>query len=245
MVQIVHHNVINKNPKDTYSHTIIDSASGCENLTQSILYLKNKPIILNKSTKSQKIGYVLNGKISLTIKNNISSKELILSKGFAFLIPEKIECEVANIAFDHSTLLIIKSPQTESHKLKKAKVEKQSEIVPHVDKKKQTNLPAGEDRYFKLLIDPEYGSKYVTQFLGFIKKIKAPFHEHTYEEVIFIIKGEGIIHYGEKQEKIKEGTSIYLPPGTMHRLENKHDTNELELLGVFCPAGSPADKNER
>ena len=106
-------------------------------------------------------------------------------------------------------------------------------------------MPAGKDRYFKLLIDPKFGSKYVTQFLGYIKKVKAPFHEHTYEEVIYIIKGEGIVHYDDKQTTIKEGNSVYLPPGTMHRLENKNPKLELELLGVFCPAGSPADKKEK
>jgi hypothetical protein len=31
----------------------------------------------------------------------------------------------------------------------------------------------------------------------------------------------------------------------MHRLENKNPKLELELLGVFCPAGSPADKKEK
>ena len=64
-------------------------------------------------------------------------------------------------------------------------------------------------------------------------------------EVIYIIKGEGIVHYDDKQTTIKEGNSVYLPPGTMHRLENKNPKLELELLGVFCPAGSPADKKEK
>ena len=53
-----------------------------------------------------------------------------------------------------------------------------------------------------------------------------------------------MIHYNNKIEEIKEGSSIYLSPGTIHRLENKNSKVELELLGVFCPAGSPADKQE-
>ena len=72
-----------------------------------------------------------------------------------------------------------------------------------VNKNDQKNLPAGEDRYFKLMIDPDFGSKYVTQFLGYIKKIKAPFHDHTYDEVIYILEGEGVVHHGNLQTKIK------------------------------------------
>ena len=107
--------------------------------------------------------------------------------------------------------------------------------------REQEPLPAGDDRTFKLMIDPRYGSKYVTQFLGFIEKSAAPPHTHTYEEVIYILGGSGVVHIEEGDYPIEAGSSIYLPPGTSHCLENK--TNEtLRLLGVFCPAGSPADK---
>ena len=69
--------------------------------------------------------------------------------------------------------------------------------------------------------------------------------QHTYDEVIYILEGEGVVHHGNLQTKIKKGSSIYLPPGTIHRLENKNKDVELQLLGVFCPAGSPADKDEK
>ena len=99
-----------------------------------------------------------------------------------------------------------------------------------VNKDDQQNLPAGGDRYFKLMIDPYFGSKYVTQFLGYIKKIKAPFHEHTYDEVIYILQGEGIVHHNNSKTQIKKGSSVYLPPGTIHRLENKNKDIELLIL---------------
>lgn len=104
-------------------------------------------------------------------------------------------------------------------------------------------LPAGDDRYFKLLIDPRHGATRVTQFVGFIERSHAPFHTHTYEEAIYILEGEGVVHIGEDDLPIGAGTSIFLPPGTPHCLENRSD-GVLKLLGVFSPPGSPAMKKE-
>jgi quercetin dioxygenase-like cupin family protein len=101
-------------------------------------------------------------------------------------------------------------------------------------------LPAGGDRYFKVLIDPRFGCRNVTQFVGFIQRSRAPFHTHTYEEVIYILDGEGIVHIDDRRVPIRRGTSVFLPPGVPHCLENA-SADTLKLLGVFSPAGSPAD----
>ena len=53
MIKIVHNNKIDKSPHKTYSKTIIDSESGCKNLIQSILYLKDNSVIFNKTQKSK------------------------------------------------------------------------------------------------------------------------------------------------------------------------------------------------
>jgi mannose-6-phosphate isomerase-like protein (cupin superfamily) len=107
----------------------------------------------------------------------------------------------------------------------------------------QEVLPAGDDRDFKLMVDPRIGCRYLTQFLGSIRRSRAPFHVHTYEECIYVLAGEGIVHIGDSQTPIPAGSSVYLPPGTPHCLENA-GIDTLQLLGVFAPAGSPADKVE-
>ncbi len=104
----------------------------------------------------------------------------------------------------------------------------------------QQPLAAGDDRSFKVLIDPRFGCQNLTQFVGFIERSRAPFHTHTYEEVIFILGGEGVVHIDDRHVPIREGTSIFLPPGVPHCLENASE-GTLRLLGVFSPAGSPAD----
>jgi len=249
MHAFIHHNKLNNNPGKSYEEIAIDKTQGCKNLVQSIIYIQNTPVIFDKTRVSQRVGYVISGKIQIKYKGaylkQTINKTFTLETGSSFLIPEGTESILENLDNNYSMILLVKSPQDESIKLKEAKINNFSEDLLIVNKNDQKNLPAGEDRYFKLMIDPDFGSKYVTQFLGYIKKIKAPFHDHTYDEVIYILEGEGVVHHGNSQTKIKKGSSIYLPPGTIHRLENKNKDVELQLLGVFCPAGSPADKDEK
>jgi mannose-6-phosphate isomerase-like protein (cupin superfamily) len=95
------------------------------------------------------------------------------------------------------------------------------------------------DRWYRVLVDDEVGSTQVTQFVGSIPPGRAPDHFHTYEEVLFILRGQGRMWAGETSTPISAGACIYLPKRQLHCVENTGD-GELRLLGVFYPAGSPA-----
>ena len=95
------------------------------------------------------------------------------------------------------------------------------------------------DRWYRVLVDDEIGSTQVTQFVGSIPPGRAPDHFHSYEEVLFILKGEGRMWAGATNTSISEGSCIYLPKGHVHCVENT-GAGELRLLGVFYPAGSPS-----
>jgi len=99
------------------------------------------------------------------------------------------------------------------------------------------------DRWYRVLIDDEVGSRQVTQFVGSIPPGRAPNHFHTYEEVLFILQGEGRMWAGETNTPIARGSCIYLPKGQVHCVENTGQ-GELRLLGVFYPAGSPSVRYE-
>ena len=99
------------------------------------------------------------------------------------------------------------------------------------------------DRWYRVLIDDEVGSAQVTQFVGSIPPGRAPDHFHEYEEVLFILRGEGRMWAGETNTPIAPGSCIYLPKRQIHCVENT-GTGELRLLGVFYPAGSPAVRYE-
>ena len=95
------------------------------------------------------------------------------------------------------------------------------------------------DRWYRVLVDDEVGSTQVTQFVGSIPPGRAPDHFHNYEEVLFILEGEGRMWAGNTNTPIAPGSCIYLPKGQVHCVENT-GTGELRLLGVFYPAGSPS-----
>ena len=111
----------------------------------------------------------------------------------------------------------------------------QSPIVRLADRAAQPTA----DRWYRVLVDDEIGSTHVTQFVGSIPPGRAPNHFHNYEEVLFILKGEGRMWAGDTHTPIASGSCIYLPNGQVHCVENTSD-DELHLLGVFYPAGSPS-----
>jgi quercetin dioxygenase-like cupin family protein len=77
------------------------------------------------------------------------------------------------------------------------------------------------DRWYRVLVDDEVGSTQATQFVGSIPPGRAPDHFHNYEEVLFILKGEGRMWAGETNTMIAPGSCIYLPKGQVHCVENK------------------------
>jgi mannose-6-phosphate isomerase-like protein (cupin superfamily) len=99
------------------------------------------------------------------------------------------------------------------------------------------------DRWYRVLVDDEVGSRQVTQFVGSIPPGRAPDHFHHYEEVLFILKGTGRMWADQMHTEIGPGSCVYLPKGQVHCVENT-GTSELRLLGVFYPAGSPAVRYE-
>ncbi|MCA1630967.1 MAG: cupin domain-containing protein [Acidobacteria bacterium] len=100
------------------------------------------------------------------------------------------------------------------------------------------------DRWYRVLVDEEVGSRQVTQFVGSIPPGRAPDHFHTYEEVLFILCGAGRMWAGATSTEIGAGSCIYLPKRQVHCLENTGD-GDLRLLGVFYPAGSPSVRYEK
>ena len=96
------------------------------------------------------------------------------------------------------------------------------------------------DREFRVLLS---AGLTFTQFVGHIPPGRAPSHHHTYDEVVHVLAGHGVVHLAGGDTEIGPGTSIYLPPLQPHCLENT-GPDVLQVLGVFHPAGSPAAKRE-
>jgi mannose-6-phosphate isomerase-like protein (cupin superfamily) len=102
-------------------------------------------------------------------------------------------------------------------------------------------LPASPNREFRYLVNQDIGCRDVTQFVGIIPPGRAPDHSHTYDEVVYVIEGEGVLHLSGKETPIRAGSCIHLPPLVSHSLENT-GANKMRVLGVFYPQGDPASR---
>ena len=106
----------------------------------------------------------------------------------------------------------------------------------------QEDLPATAGRRFRYVIDPKTGGRCgFTQFVGEIPPGRAPEHNHTYDEVVYLLAGEGMLHLGDESRPIRAGSCIHLPPLTVHCVENTGE-GWMRVLGVFHPAGDPASR---
>lgn len=103
----------------------------------------------------------------------------------------------------------------------------------------QPAYPAGKDREFRYGADESTGCRTVTQFVGSIPPGRAKPHYHEYEEVAFILGGEGVLHIAGRTLPVTAGSCIHFPRLEPHILENVGD-GTLRVLGVFHPAGDPS-----
>jgi quercetin dioxygenase-like cupin family protein len=80
-----------------------------------------------------------------------------------------------------------------------------------------------------------------TQFIGLIPPGRAPDHFHYYDEVIYVLEGEGVFHGGGEDRPVSAGSCIHIPPFFVHSLENSGDT-PMRIVATFHPSGDPASR---
>jgi mannose-6-phosphate isomerase-like protein (cupin superfamily) len=98
---------------------------------------------------------------------------------------------------------------------------------------------ATADREFRIVFDADSGCEAATQFVGYIPVGAAPPHYHLYDEVIYVLDGNGVMHMGGEQTPLRAGSAINLPAREVHTLANS-GPGVMRVLGVFRPSGSPA-----
>ncbi len=98
---------------------------------------------------------------------------------------------------------------------------------------------ATTQREFRVVADPASGLRSATHFVGYIPTTRAPDHMHHYDEVIYILEGEGAMHMNGESTPLRRGSCISLPARTVHCLEN-FGPDLMKVVAVFRPAGSPA-----
>jgi mannose-6-phosphate isomerase-like protein (cupin superfamily) len=105
----------------------------------------------------------------------------------------------------------------------------------------QDEHTASVERTFRYLVNEDAGCLDVTQFIGIVQPSKAPFHSHPYEELGYIVQGEGVAHVGGRSVPLRPGSCFHLPPEKVHCIENV-GPGPMHILGVFHPSDSPANR---
>jgi mannose-6-phosphate isomerase-like protein (cupin superfamily) len=204
----------------------IDSACGCERLEQRVVSFAPGRSDERSTGDRQEVLYVAAGRGQLQVEGG--SYELEPDTG-AFLVPGD-SFTVENPGPDGLVLVSVTAP---------CAGERRSQVtVRYADRE---SLPATPNREFRFLVNEDLGCLDVTQFVGTIPPGRAPLHSHHYDEVVYVVEGEGVLHLAGEDTPIGPGSCIHLPPLQDHCLENTGPT-PMRILGVFHPSGSPASK---
>jgi quercetin dioxygenase-like cupin family protein len=176
----------------------------------------------------EEVLFVLEGEGSLTLAGDTHALE---PESGAYLAPGD-EYELANTGEIRLTVISVRIPEPTApdNSTPRQTVRRLAD---------QQSQAATTDREFRIVADPSTGLRSATHFVGYIPTAKAPDHFHTYNEVIYVLDGEGVLHAQGNDWRLGAGSCIQLPARVVHCLENTGDA-WMRVVAVFRPAGSPA-----
>ena len=105
----------------------------------------------------------------------------------------------------------------------------------------QPELRADANRTFRYLVNQDAGCMDATQFMGIVEPCRAPDHSHSYDELGYIVEGNGFAHIDNESIPLRAGSCFHLPPEQVHCIENT-GPGVMRILGVFHPSGDPASR---
>lgn len=215
---------------DTASRAVaIDSSAGSEVLELHLARYGAGRSLPRRLDGVQEILYTAAGSGRLIVGGDTSE----LEPGTAAYLTAGESYEVENHGPDELLLISATAPQAAAPADGPAR-----RTVRYAD---QPMLPASGDREFRYLVTDEVGCRDATQFFGIIAPGRAPDHSHVYDEVIYVLEGEGVLHGGGADRPVTAGSCIHLPPFFVHSLENSGDS-PMRIIAVFHPAGDPASR---
>jgi mannose-6-phosphate isomerase-like protein (cupin superfamily) len=203
---------------------LFGSARGCDEFEQRVLRF-DAASEEQVNEADDEVLYVLSGRGSATIGGD----EVELSPGTAAYVAQGSAWRIDEAEGLEVLSVLVRDPLP---------ADGSTHAVVAVDAVEAGTATAG--RAFRLLATPELGCRSVTQFVGYIPVVRAPDHFHKYDEVVYVLEGDGRLHIDGETVPLRPGTCVHLPAGLVHCLENV-GPGEMRVLGVFRPAGSPAE----
>jgi mannose-6-phosphate isomerase-like protein (cupin superfamily) len=206
-----------------------DAANGCERLEQRVIRFGPGRSAERKLAGEQEVLYIVDGRGRLHLDGR--THELEPNMG-VFLAPGETYA-VENTGPQDLHVLSVLAPED------RAEARSERKVTVRFDD--QPELEASQERSFRFLVNEDAGCFDVTQFMGIVQPSKAPFHSHSYDEVGYIVAGEGIAHIRGRSIPLRAGSCFHLPPEEIHCIEN-NGASVMRILGVFHPSGSPASR---
>lgn len=207
--------------------TTIDGSVGCDNLVQRVITFSQGRSADRRSADAEEILYVLEGAGTL----RVDDEEHALAPDTAAYVAPGETYSVETDELLRLVSVLVPDPPPPGDDLGTRRVT--------VGLAEQESHEATTDREFFYLVHPEVGCRGATQFVGWIPPSRAPDHYHHYDEVVYVLDGEGAVHIGESSTPIRRGSCIHLPNHLVHCLENR-SRQPMPVLGVFRPAGDPS-----
>jgi quercetin dioxygenase-like cupin family protein len=200
-------------------------------LEQTLLDLASGARTRRETDDCEEVLFVLDGAGSLSLGDETHALE---PESGAYLAPGD-EYELANTGETQLTIISVRIPEPTGPEETPGEASTQT-VRRLADQQSQA---ATTDREFRIVADPSTGLRSATHFVGYIPTAKAPEHFHTYNEVIYVLDGEGVLHAQGTDWRLGAGSCIQLPARSVHSLENTGDA-WMRVVAVFRPAGSPA-----
>jgi mannose-6-phosphate isomerase-like protein (cupin superfamily) len=216
--------VVEQSEDGVATHSLFGSARDCSEFEQRILRFSRESAERRDDDRDEVL-YVLSGSGSATIGGDRAD----LAPGTAAFLARATTWRVD--AADELVLLSV---------LVEEPLPANGTTHAVVDLAAEQTQGATSGRQFRLLATPEVGCASITQFVGYIPVGRAPDHFHTYDEVVYVLEGQGTVHIDGESEPLRAGSCVHLPARLVHCLENE-GPGTMQVLGVFRPAGSPAE----
>jgi mannose-6-phosphate isomerase-like protein (cupin superfamily) len=207
----------------------IDRSHGSERLAQRVVRCGPGRSGPRRLESTQELLYVESGRGTL----HVAGAEHPLEPDMGAYVVSGEEYELENAGPEELVVVVVEAPLEIGTAIDPAR-----RTVRYADR---PVLRAGEDREFRYLVNQDVGCLDLTQFVGTIAPGRAPDHSHIYDEIVYVIEGEGILHLGGQKSVIGPGSAVHLPPLAEHCLENT-GKGSMRVLGVFHPSGDPASR---
>jgi mannose-6-phosphate isomerase-like protein (cupin superfamily) len=206
-----------------------DRSRGCERLVQRVLSFDAGRSRPRSQPGAQEILYVVSGQGTI----RVDGREHAVEAESGVFVAGGETYEIDNPGPGPLVAVSVLAPQ------ERGPGPQRRVVVRFAD---QPELRADAKRTFRYLVNQDAGCRDVTQFLGIVEPCRAPDHSHSYDEVGYIVEGEGVAHIGDEHVPLRAGSCFHLPPEQVHCIENNGST-VMRILGVFHPSGDPASRS--